>query len=60
MVVDVSGMSKFLTAMLTQSWARLKNSVTIAYAEVEVYHPTKKEFEKKTKKFESPDLPIDR
>jgi len=50
-LVDVSAMSKFLIMVLLQSIRKLQNSLTIAYAEAEIYHPTKEEFEQQKTKF---------
>jgi thymidylate kinase len=48
-LVDISGMSKFLIMVLLQVLTRLTNDVTIAYAEADIYHPTRDEFEKEKK-----------
>jgi hypothetical protein len=49
-LVDISGMSKFLTMVLLQVLTRLPNSITVVYAEADIYHPTRDEFEKKKEK----------
>lgn len=45
-LVDISALSKFLTMLLLQSMRKLKNKVSIVYAEADIYHPTREEFEK--------------
>ena len=49
-LVDISGMSKFLTMVLLQILTKLPNSTTVAYAEAGIYHPTIDEFEREKKK----------
>lgn len=49
-LVDTSALSKFLIMLLLQSLTKISNDVTIAYAEAEIYHPTKSEFEKEKRK----------
>lgn len=48
-LIDISGMSKFLTMVLLQVLTKLPNSLTVAYAEADIYYPTKDEFERKKK-----------
>lgn len=48
-LVDTSGMSKFLTIVLLQAMRERSNFLSIAYTESEIYYPTKKEFELKKK-----------
>ena len=48
-LVDISAMSKFLIMVLLQTIITRPNSLTIAYTEAEIYHPTKEEFELKKK-----------
>lgn len=48
-LVDISGMSKFLIMVLLQALTKLANVLTVAYAEADIYHPTKEEFRKKKK-----------
>jgi hypothetical protein len=49
-IVDISGMSKFLTMVLLQGLTKLPNNVTIVYAEADIYHPTMAEFEREKRK----------
>lgn len=49
-IVDISGMSKFLIMVVLQSLRKVQNELTIVYAEADIYHPTKEEFERETKK----------
>ncbi len=49
-IFDISGMSKLLTMVLLQFLSRLPNDLTIAYAEADIYHPTRDEFEKEKRK----------
>lgn len=49
-IVDISAMSKLLIMILLQSLRRMHNELIIAYAEAEVYHPTRKEFEEAKKR----------
>jgi hypothetical protein len=44
-LVDISAMSKFLIMVLLQALRDRPNSLTMAYTEAEIYHPTRKEFE---------------
>lgn len=48
-VVDISGMSKFLIMIVLQSLRSFDGEVIIAYIEAEDYHPTPEEFEKAKK-----------
>jgi len=49
-LIDISGMSKFLTMLLMQVLTNLPNNLTVVYAEADIYHPTRDEFEKEKKK----------
>jgi len=44
-LVDISGMSKFLIIILLNSLRNHRNELTIVYTEAKIYHPTKDEFE---------------
>ncbi len=47
LVVDISGMSKLLIILILEACKQLPLELSIIYAEAEVYHPTKDEFEEK-------------
>lgn len=47
--LDISAMSKLLILVLLEALRDIDVSLTIAYAEAEVYHPDRKEFEGKIK-----------
>jgi len=49
-LIDVSAMSKFLIMVTMQILKKIHSDVTLAYAEAEVYHPTREEFENKKRK----------
>jgi len=49
-LIDISGMSKFLTMVLLQAFTRFPNNLSVVYAEAGIYYPTKKKFEKMKKK----------
>jgi len=44
-LIDISGMSKFLIMILLNSLKNCSNQLTIVYTEAKIYHPTKDEFE---------------
>lgn len=46
-LVDISAMSKFLITVFLQAIRKKPNPLTIVYAEAEIYHPTREEFEVK-------------
>lgn len=55
-IVDISALSKFLIILLLKSLAKITNNLTIAYAEADIYHPTKKEFDKENRPGVTPDF----
>jgi hypothetical protein len=56
-LVDISGMSKFLIMVLLQSLRKIPRDLSILYAEADIYHPTREEFEKeKNKNGATPDF----
>lgn len=44
-LVDISGMSKFLIAVILQELSSVDSLVEIVYAEAETYHPSREKFE---------------
>ncbi|MGD2085417.1 MAG: hypothetical protein PVH61_04455 [Candidatus Aminicenantes bacterium] len=59
-IVDISAMSKLLIIVLLQGLRDLDVNLTIVYAEADVYHPTREEFETQKEKYkkETENLPI--
>lgn len=59
-IVDISGMSKLLIIVLLQGLRDLDVNLTLVFAEAEVYHPTREEFETQKEKYEkeTENLPI--
>lgn len=55
-LVDISGMSKFLIVVLLQLLGDLQVDIEIAYAEAAVYHPKRTEFKKRKVPEASPDF----
>jgi hypothetical protein len=45
-VVDISGMSKFLIVVLLQSLREFSLPLSVMYAPAKIYHPTREEYEK--------------
>jgi len=43
-LIDISGMSKFLIIILLEAFEKFPNNITIIYCEAEIYHPTIDEF----------------
>lgn len=56
-IIDVSGMSKYLIVILLDILKDFDKNIIIIYSEAEIYHPTKEEFKsKKSKKRGSPEV----
>ena len=53
-IIEISGMSKFLIVVLLDILKDFKGNVIVIYSEAEIYHPTHEEFE--SKKEEMPDI----
>jgi hypothetical protein len=53
-IIDVSGMSKYLIIILLDILKDFDKNVIVTYSEADIYHPTKEEFE--SKKRESPEV----
>ena len=53
-IIDISGMSKFLIVVLLDILKDFKGNVIVIYSEAEIYHPTPEEYE--SKKEEMPDI----
>jgi hypothetical protein len=53
-IIDISGMSKFLIVVLLDILKDFKGNVIVVYSEAEIYHPTPEEYE--SKKEEMPDI----
>lgn len=51
-IIDISGMSKFLIVILLNELKKYPLNIDIIYSEAEIYHPTKEKYELEIEKFQ--------